>query len=406
MRKNICCLLILGILFSTLPTAAQTFVPAPDTAQEIMTRTTFVDAIPQTFQLKRLQTLAALQIMTFSDKQLHPERYMTEDEVLRILYRIVGVSNQARQSAETDAYRLWYNLGERDTSSHSDGEYLYAKQSGLMSEERFCAYFCSGAITRNTTAMRYDVYLWMAKLFGIGPESDETLLTTFSDASRIQKADRPYFAALVNHGCVSSANSLSLYYPVSREWFLHTLDCMEPYFIEKMGYQKREGEITAVLHEDGYRQIILETADEERDVIRVPLSETKNQLAEDIAVLGTGSRQITACLTEGEHIWYYTHDNEVAFIVVQAALAKPLANIETEVQGTLYYYDADMRMAVIRDAGEYIPLFLTDNAVITVNGASIPASELPLYYDKTIQISAVMRYENDLLSAKVCRISD
>lgn len=406
MRKNICCLLIFGILFSALPTAAQTYEPAPNTAQEIMMRTTFVDEIPQMFQLKRLQTLAALQIMTFSDKQLHPERYMTEDEVLRILYHIVGVSSQARQLAETDAYRQWYNLGKRDEDSHSDGEYLYAKQIGLMSEERFCAYYCNGSIARNTTAMRYDVYLWMAKLFGVGQESDETLLATFSDAVRIRKADRPYFAALVNHGCVPDTNTLSLYYPVSREWFLHILDCMEPYFIEKMGYQKHEGEITAVLHEDGYRQIVLETVDDERDVIRVPLSETKNQLAEDIAVLGTGSKQITACLTEGERIWYYTQDNEVLFIVVQAALAKPLANIETEVQGTLYYYDADMRMAVIRDASDYISVFLADNAVITVNGASVPASELPTCYDKTIQISAVMRYEHDLLLAKTCRISD
>lgn len=408
MQRRCCLLLAMIFSFSALTVSAQTFTPQTNMAQEIFIRTTFVDAPSQAQvpNLKRLQVMAALQVMTFSDNQLHLSQYMTEDEVLRVLYHVAGVLEQAGQLVENDTYREELDLGERDEASHSDGLYLYALQNRLIPEEQFDAYYYTHALSRNTTALRYDVYLWMAKLFDIQPESDLEKLAKFSDGNRIKTEDKPYFAALVNHGLVMDRTALELYFPVSRDWFLNTLERMEPYFIEKMGYQKREGTVLEVTQEEGKRKIVVETVSQDQDVIEVPFSETQNQLSTDIAVLGTGGRQITACLTVGEAIWYYTIGSEVAFIVVQDALPKPLTNEEVEVAGDLYYYDPAMRMAVVQTDSDYIPVFLAENVSITVNTSVIAASDLCSYYGKEIRITSVMRYEHDLLTAKSCHIID
>ncbi len=404
MQKRVCLLLTVILSLSVSAVSAQTFTPQPDMAQEILIRTTFTDVPTQFSNVNRLQTMAALQLMTFSDNRVHLQQYMTEDEVLRILYYAAGVRDKADQMGENNAYRTEMGLGERDAASNSDGLYLYAYQSGLISKEQFDGYFFTYALSRNTVAMRYDVYLWMAKLFGIQPESDFGKLIRFSDGNRIQTADKPYFAALINQGLVEEKTSLGLYFPVSREWFLNTLERMEPYFIETLGYQKREGTVIEVLQDEAIRKIVVETSGGGQDVIEVPLSKTQNQLAEDIAVLGAGGRQITACLTAGETISYYIKNAKVSFIVVKNALPNPLVNTEVQVEGTLYYYDPDMRMAAIQTASGYIPVFLAENVSITNDDTAIAAVDLCQYYGKTIQVSAIMRYEKDLLTAKSCRV--
>lgn len=406
MQKRVCLLLTVILSVSVSVVSAQTLTPQPDMAQEILIRTTFTDVPSQFSNVNRLQTMAALQLMTFSDNQVHLQKYMTEDEVLRILYYAAGVRDKADQMGENNAYRTEMGLGERDEASNSDGLYLYAYQSGLISKEQFDGYFFTYALSRNTVAMRYDVYLWMAKLFGIQPESDFGKLERFSDGNRIQTADKPYFAALINRGLVVEQPSLGLYFPVSREWFLNTLERMEPYFIEKLGYQKREGTVAEVLQDETMRKIIVETSAGAQDVIEVPLSKTQNQLAADIAVLGAGGRQITACLTAGETISYYVKDAKVLFVVVKNALPKTLVNEEVQIEGTLYYYDPDMRMAAIQTASGYIPVFLAENVSITKDTEGIAAGDLCQYYGKIIQVTAVMRYEQDLLTAKSCRIFD
>lgn len=408
MRKKLFLLLATIMCISSITVSAQTFTPQPDMAQEIFIRTTFTDVQPQVKfpSYNRLQVMSALQIMTFSDHQVHLQQYMTEDEVLRILYYVAGVRDQAEQMGEDNAYRAKMGLGQRDASSHSDGLYLYAYQHGLISNAQLNGYFFTYALSRNAVALRYDVYLWMAKLLDIPLDTNTEKLAKFSDGSKIKSVDKPYFAALVNQNLVMEKTSLQLYSPVTREWLLGTLERMEPYFIQKIGYQKREGKIVAASQEENNRKIVVETNDGTQDVIEVPLSETINQMPLDIAVLSAGGRQITACLTTGETIWYYTIGSKVSFIVVKDALPKPLTNEEIQVAGKLYYYDSDMRMVVVQNDTGYIPVFLTETSAMTKNDSAITADNLHQYYGKTIHITAMMRYNKDLLTAKSCRISD
>ena len=382
---------------------AEVLQPQPDMAQDVFIKTTLTD-IAQYPNVGRLQVMAALQLMTFPNKQIQLYTYMTEDEVLRILFYAFGYQEDWSKLNEDVSIRQDFGLGDPDDASYSDSVYLYAYQLGLIEKERFDAYFYTNAIARNSVAMRYDVYLWMARLCGLEPEEDWNKLSRYSDGQRIKTADKALFAALVNQDLVPDRTALNLYKPVTREWFLNTLERLEPYFISKMGYTKKEGQIQKIQIDDEIRSIEIACSDGTTDTITVPLSRNDNQLSQDIAVLGAGGYQITAVLVAGEEVSYYITDSGVAFIVVKNAMSKPLINKEVTVEGTLYYYDPDMRMGIVRSGQEYVPVFLASNVLLTADGTTILPDTLFQYYDRNIKVAAVMRYEHDILTAKSCQI--
>ena len=404
MKRTCCIFLVLCIVWFSFAVHAEILQPQPDMAQDIFIKTTLTDAV-QHPNLNRLQVMAALQVMTFSDKQIQLHTYMAEDEVLRVLFHIFGYQEEWSKVNEEVAIWQEFGLNGLDGSSYSDSVYLFAYQLGMIEKERFDAYFNTNAIAPNSVAMRYDVYLWMAKLSSLAPDEDWSKLSHYTDGQRIKIADKALFAALVNQDLVPDRAALNLYAPVTREWFLNTLERLEPYFISKMGYTKKEGQIQKIQIADEIRSIEIACSDGTSDIISVPLSSNDNQLAEDIAVLGSGGYQITAALVAGEEISYYVIEDGVAFIVVKNALSKPLTNKEVSVQGTLYYYDPDMRMGIIRSGQEYFPVFLASNVLLTVDGTAISPDILFQYYDCDIKVTAVMRYEHDILTAKLCQIS-
>ncbi len=316
-----CVLILITILLSSTVKAKAPY-DGVASCRQVLENTYFELAMdyPKRDALIQMAALGVIQ----SDVAFSPEKEVSVLDAMKVAVSAAGALDEA------------YGLADGIDTPRSEGILLYAKMRHAISLQEFEQLKAGGM---DGGVDRQSFVGWLSIFTGIGESEDNSMLMRYADMNTIDKRYLSYYAKAVKpvSGFPNTDGRLLPAKMLTYEYMLMVLDAFELPILKRRGIQKQFGYISALKDENAQREIAIEA---EADVLHIkyPVATLDfDGMQGSIPVLYKGQADTAAILQKGDSIWYYTKEEKIVLIQIEAG--KPRAKRAYIIKGKGYVYD-------------------------------------------------------------------
>ena len=311
--------------------------------------------------------------------------YVTLPDSLKLLFRCAGLEEYAYSLGENMAYRKELGIDPALPCNPTDGFFLAAYDKGLITHNRLMGYFKNepGCGTMHY-AVRGEVIVWIAKLFGIEPSYDFTNLNRFGDPHLVAPAYKPYFAGIINSGAGLVVNGgYSACSLMKNGDLINLLTRFYPHLLKANGIESR----TSVIADCIEGHITLENGDVISFSPENPGLVTGPGYVDNLFMLSNN-------IAKDKPVTYYIKGSKIIF--VSTSTGRPSYNHFENRTLSLYFYDDSTGKAVFKTENGFEDYFLSENAEIVLSGEYVSPEKLMEFTDCTFFVELASVNENSL----------
>lgn len=298
--------------------------------------------------------------------------YVTLPDSLKLLFRCAGLEEYAYSLGENMPLRKQLGIDPSLPCYPTDGFFIAAYEKGLITHDRLMGYFKNqpGCGIMHY-AVRGEVIVWIAKLYGIEPSYNFTVLNRYGDPQFVAPAYKPYFAGVINSGAGlvvnGSYNACSL---MKNGDLVSLLTRFYPYLLKANGIESR----TSVVRDCREGILTLENGDTITFTSENPGLLVGSDYADNMFMLSNP-------VAKNKKITYYIKNGKVLF--VSTNISKP-ANEHVESRTfSLYFYDNSTGKAVFKTEKGFEEYFLSEKAEIIIDDKKLQPEKLTEFTDRT-----------------------
>ena len=314
--------------------------------------------------------------------------YITNIDLLKMLFRVSGLEQYAYDCGENIAMRQYFGITDRPVNV-ADGFFIAAYEKGLISRYRLNCYFeDKPGFRANDYCIRQDAVVWLAKLYNIQPSFDYSFLNRFQQIHLVSPENKPYYAGVLKAGISVSVAGTSLF-PcrlMNNSELITLITGFYPYLLATNKIESKSDYVSCVtVSEDGAQVITLASGDE---IVATPDNTclvAGNGFVDNTYVFWKG--EATEIYTQdGPKITYFIKDNKIMFITT--SMKSPEYSYGSIFTGKLYFYDDLTSQTVFCDEkGNYTAYFPVENTTFWYNNNILPVNNLLDFTDTEFEVS-------------------
>ncbi len=311
--------------------------------------------------------------------------YLTLPDCLKLLFRCAGLEEYAYSLGENMSRRTELGIDPSLPCYPTDGFFIAAYEKGLITHNRLMGYFENkpGCGIMHY-AVRGEVIVWIAKLFGIEPSYDFTVLNRYGDPQFVAPAYKPYFAGAINSGAGlvvnGSYNACSL---MKNGDLVSLLTRFYPYLLKANGIESR----TSAVLDCTEGRVTLENG----DVITFSQENPGLLVGPDYA---DNMFMLSGDIAKYKKLTYYIKNGKIIF--VSTNIGKPAYTQSDSHTLSLYFYDDSTGKAVFKTEAGFEEYFLAENAEIVISGENVTPGKLTEFTDRSFTVETASVNEHSL----------